>query len=117
MTESAIVAEVLIAVSRLPRSLFHRQNSGRLADARGRWVTFGLEGSGDIMGAYCGWPVAIECKTRSGRLRESQKRFRAAWEAAGGIYLVCRSADDALRGLAALDTTAGDSDPKRTAAG
>jgi len=102
MTESAIVAEVLVAVTALPRSLFYRNNTGKLPDIRGRWVSFGLDGSADIMGAFRGYPVAIECKTRTGKLRESQLRFRAAWEKAGGVYIVARSADEALSALARL---------------
>lgn len=103
MTESAIVAEVLIAVSRLPRCMVWRHNSGKLPDINGRWIKFGLEGSADIIGGYNGRAVAIECKTRKGRLADAQRRFRAAWEAAGNCYIVARCADDALRGLAALD--------------
>ena len=105
MTESAIVAEVLIAVSRLPQTMVWRHNSGKLPDANGRWISFGLVGSGDIIGTHRGWAIAIECKTRSGRLALEQQRFRLAWMRAGGAYIVARSAEDALRGLAALDAT------------
>jgi hypothetical protein len=102
MSESAVVNAVLLAVCNLPGSLMYRNNTGKLRDARGRWVTFGLIGSGDIMGTYHGRAVAIECKTPRGALRQSQRRFRDAWEAAGGVYILARSPADALSALERL---------------
>lgn len=99
MADDGIVPAVLVAVSSLPESLFYRNNTGE-GELRGRWIAFGLRGSGDIMGCYRGRAVAIECKARKGRLAKSQKDFRVAWERAGGLYIVARSVEDAVNGLA-----------------
>jgi hypothetical protein len=102
MSEAAILNAVLLAVCNLPGSLMYRNNTGKLRDAHGRWVTFGLIGSGDVMGVYRGRAVAIECKALGGALRQSQRRFRHAWEAAGGVYILARSPADALAALERL---------------
>ena len=99
MADDGIVPDVLVAVSSLPESLFYRNNTGA-GEMHGRWIAFGLKGSGDIMGCRRGRAVAIECKARRGRLARQQKDFRAAWERAGGLYVVARSVDDALKALA-----------------
>lgn len=64
-----------------------------------RPITFGLEGSGDIMGVHDGEPIAGEGKTLKGAQREAQLRFQRAWEAAGGRYILFRSAEEFLAGL------------------
>lgn len=69
-------------------------------------IKFGLEGSADIIGVHTvtvtaemvgqkiGVATAIEVKTDTGRQRPEQKRFEAAFAAAGGIYILARSTDD-----------------------
>ena len=119
-TESPILAESLCAVSELPRSLIYRNNTGQgwqgkrmdtpvgeyvrvvpgmviLADARP--VRFGLVGSGDMMGTVEGFAVAGETKTLTGPQREGQKLFQMAWQKAGGIYVLARSAQDMVNGI------------------
>lgn len=102
-TETPIMRETLVAVSNLPESMFWRNNTGVAITMDGkRHIRFGLNGSGDIIGALRGRPVAIETKTKDGSLDPDQKRFRRAWEKAGGVYIVARSpaeALDQLRGL------------------
>lgn len=100
MSESAILRAVLVAVSRLPDTMVWRNQTGALRDARGRVVTFGLIGSPDIIGVYQGRALGIECKTQTGRQSDNQHNFERAWRAAGAIYILARSVDDALRGLA-----------------
>lgn len=99
VSESVIVADILVAVSALDGAMFYRNNTGALPNRQGRMVTFGLKGSADILGVHRGRAVAIEAKTPTGRQRTSQVRFQEAWERAGGIYILARSASDALRGL------------------
>jgi hypothetical protein len=99
-TEAAILADILVAVSDLREGFFWRNNSGALPNRQGRMVTFGLIGSGDILGAHCGRAVAIEVKSEAGRQHISQQRFQAAWERAGGIYIIARSVDDVMAVLA-----------------
>ena len=104
MTETAdITVPVLIAVTALPGAMFWRQNTGtfRTMDGR-RVVKVSADGIADVMGAYRGRAVAIETKTQLGTLRITQKRFRDAWERAGGAYIIARSPEEALAALEAL---------------
>lgn len=104
---SDVTVPVLVAVSALPGAMFWRQNTGtfRTMDAR-RVVKVSATGVADIMGCYLGRAVAIETKTSTGKMAVSQKRFRAAWERAGGVYIVARDPVDAVarvQALASLD--------------
>ena len=99
MAEGAVVNEILVAVTKLPGGMFWRNNTGALRDARGRWVQFGLVGSGDILGCYRKRAVSIEAKTATMKQSQAQIRFQSAWEKAGGVYILARSAEDALKGL------------------
>ncbi len=98
--ESDILPEVLVAVTDLPAGMFWRQNTGTFRTMDGkRIVKVSATGVGDIMGCYRGRGVAIETKTLIGEQRKSQILFERAWVRAGGLYIVARSVDDALRGL------------------
>jgi hypothetical protein len=117
-SEKRILNEGLIAVSALPDLLCWRNNTGQawqgtrlnvpvggtlritagmvvLQDARP--ITFGLPGSGDILGVAPGFGFALEAKTDTGRQSDQQKKFQAAFERAGGRYGLFRSADEAVR--------------------
>jgi hypothetical protein len=102
-SETPITRAVLVAVSALPGALFYRQNTGtfRTLDGR-RVVKVAPTGIGDIMGGYWGRAVAIETKTATGKLRISQKRFRAAWERAGNTYIVAQTPEEAVEALHAI---------------
>lgn len=116
-SEKSILNGSLVAVSALPDVLAWRNNTGMawqgqqrpvrvgqtvvvqrgmiiLTDARP--ITFGLPGSGDILGVQAGRAFALEGKTRTGRQRETQMKFQAAFERAGGLYGLFRSEDEAL---------------------
>ena len=116
-SEKAIQNDSLVNLSGLPNSIFWRQNTGQAWQGmrvkcrtgqtvriepgmvvlrQARPIKFGLEGSGDIMGASDGTPVAVELKTVSGRQRVTQGNFQTAWEKAGGIYVVARSPLEAV---------------------
>jgi hypothetical protein len=41
--------------------------------------------------------VAIEVKSATGRLSDSQKEFKARWEREGGMFIVARSIEDLQR--------------------
>lgn len=101
MAESVILHDVILAVSALPRTLVWRNNTGSLMDRTGRWVSFGLPGSGDVIGVCDGVPVAIETKVPKRGPSEQQLRFAAAWRRAGGLYVLAHSAEEALDGIAA----------------
>lgn len=114
-SEKAIMNEVLLDVSKWDDAFVYRNNTGSAwqgerVSARpgtkitiedgmvilknGRPITFGLPGSGDIMGCVAGRPLAIEVKAEKGRQSEQQQRFQAAWERAGGVYLLTRSVEE-----------------------
>lgn len=62
-----------------------------------RPITFGLPGSGDILGVAPGFGFALEAKTDTGRQSDQQRKFQAAFERAGGRYGLFRSAEEAVR--------------------
>lgn len=103
MSETAIMREVLLAISGLPGALFTRRNVGIFRTMDGRKVTVGLPGQADIAGIYKGRAVEIEVKTPLGRLSNHQKAWRLAVERAGGVFVLARTPADALNALAALD--------------
>lgn len=119
-SEKAILNETLVAVSALPETLVWRNNTGTawqgerqsfypgttipvppnvvvLTDARP--VTFGLPGSADIIGVVQGRAVAVETKTSRGQQSEQQVNFESAWKRCGGVYVLARTADEAIEGL------------------
>lgn len=117
-SEHAIQNDTLIAISALPDVMCWRSNTGqawqgqRISRAPGalikvergmcilreaRPISFGLEGSPDIIGVYDGRGFGLEMKAARGSLEVSQHRFRLAWEKAGGLYGVPRSVEEALR--------------------
>ncbi len=60
----------------------------------------------DIIAAYKGRAIAIEVKTPSGRLEESQKEFIEGWtRRGGGVALVARSLDDVINYFCGSETT------------
>ena len=61
-----------------------------------RHVRSAQDGTADIVGCICGAPVAIEIKAGKDRQRESQKDWQQAWEKAGGIYIIGKSAEGVL---------------------
>lgn len=120
MSEKAILNETLVAVSALPETLVYRNNTGQAWQGRrlsarvgqtvvvrpgmtilqdARPINFGLEGSGDIMGAHRARPLAIEAKDEGGGQSAVQVAFQRAWERVGGIYLLVKSAEEALKKL------------------
>jgi VRR-NUC domain len=58
----------------------------------------------DLYAVHEAWGVRcwIEVKTPEGRVSRAQQAWHDAERAAGGIVLVCRSAEDALEQIAAL---------------
>ena len=56
-------------------------------------------GVSDLLCCSSGRAVAIETKG-AGRQQENQRNFQAAWEKAGGLYVLARSVEDVEGGLA-----------------
>ncbi|WP_287028302.1 VRR-NUC domain-containing protein [Herbaspirillum sp.] len=111
--EARIQREVMLALSQAG-CLVWRQNTGQawqgkqLHKARDqitlgqcRPVHFGLcKGSSDVLGIAPGGAfLAVEVKTKTGRVTQEQQNFIVAVNRAGGIGFVARSADDALTQL------------------
>ena len=92
--EADVVAETMLALSRIG-ALVMRNNSGGLRDAEGRLVRFGLRGSADVIACHRGMFVAVECKRKGKRPSPDQVCYANAVRAAGGIYVVVLSKEDA----------------------
>lgn len=99
--ESEILSQILIALGRDPRCFIFRNNTGALPDRHGRLIRYGLVGSADILGCLrpSGRFLAIEVKTKTGIQSTEQQAFQRTLIAAGGIYLLARSVQDALDGV------------------
>lgn len=106
MTESALTRLLLLEASKLGVTLF-RNNTGRLPDATGRWVQYGLAvGSPDLVGwqsvtigpEHLGRTLAVfvgvEVKQPNGQPSPAQRAFLAALQRAGARCGIARSLDD-----------------------
>jgi hypothetical protein len=101
MSEADILAEVLVAVTGLPDACAWRANSGVLLSPDGmRRIRANVTGCADVIGCKAGRAIAIETKTLRGIQRKEQQRFQRNWESAGGLYIIARSAAEALAALA-----------------
>ena len=106
-SESELLKAILQLLRRHPKvALCWRQNSGTFAernrDGTTRYIRANTQrGMSDIMGALMdGRTLAIEVKSRTGRMRPGQEEFLATIRQAGGVAGVCRSVEDAVALLA-----------------
>ena len=106
-SEAEILRAILALLKRHPRvAQCWRQNSGtfqeRNRDGAVRYIRANTaRGMSDIMGVLKdGRTLAIEVKSRTGRMRPGQEEFLASIRAAGGVAGVCRSVEDAVALLA-----------------
>lgn len=95
-TEKATQAAVIHYLT-LRRIFHYRQNSGAYKSETGTFLRYGTKGSTDILAVVNGLYVGMEIKDTKGVLNENQKEFQANLEAAGGMYCVVRSLDDAVK--------------------
>ena len=95
MRKSEIQSRILVALCAgfVGRSLFMRINSGKVRTEDGRWIQLAPSGTADILGTVDGRSVAIECKAARGAQRKTQKTWQAAFERAGGVYVISRDAE------------------------
>jgi hypothetical protein len=103
-TEAEILRAIIQLLHRHPRvAQCWRQNSGtfqeRNRDGSTRYIRANTaRGMSDIMGVLKdGRTLAIEVKSRTGRMRPGQEEFLQTIRQAGGVAGVCRSVDDAQR--------------------
>lgn len=107
-TETHVKADVLTALGgRVDYMVWnHPTGTGRALSPPYPVIKYGLPGSPDIIGVHTvtvtddmvgqriGVAVGIETKhPKTGSQREQQKRFQAAWEARGGVYILTRTAE------------------------
>jgi hypothetical protein len=100
MSETEIMRAIRFGVTEAGLGTLWRNNVG--FDAQNK-IRYGLGlGSADLVGIATGGRfLAIEVKTSEGRLRVEQRAWLRVVEARGGIALVCRSAEEAIRALSA----------------
>ncbi len=108
MSEAVVLAESLIGLTADARVMAWRNNTGTAFTRTGRLISYGLIGSGDILGCVrrvitqdmvgleYGQAFAVETKSARGVHQQSQKRFQAAWERAGGLYVLARDPETAI---------------------
>jgi hypothetical protein len=97
MREQNVQNAILIALQEAyPNGLWCRRNVGAVKTDKG-FVRFGMAGMADISGIVRGEAIELEVKSVTGRLSEAQINWGKAVERAGGIYIVARSVDEALR--------------------
>jgi hypothetical protein len=103
-SEAEILRAIVQLLKRHPRvAMSWRQNSGtfqeRNRDGSVRYIRANTaRGMSDIMGTLKdGRTLAIEVKSRTGRMRPGQEEFLQQIRAAGGVAGVCRSVEDAQK--------------------
>jgi hypothetical protein len=106
-SEADILRAIMALLKHHPRvAQCWRQNSGTFAernrDGSTRYIRANTaRGMSDIMGVLKdGRTLAIEVKSRTGRMRPGQEEFLATIRLAGGVAGVCRSVEDAVALLA-----------------
>ena len=112
MKETPILKRIMLACSTGSVRLW-RNNCGALQDKTGRWVNFGIAspGGSDLIGfktitvgpehlgkRLAGF-AAIECKSKSGRIREKQQIFIDNVKLRGGLAGIARSVEEAKKVL------------------
>jgi hypothetical protein len=97
MRETDIVQQCRLEAHKYGLTLF-RNNSGKLEDKNGRWVSFGVgqPGGSDLIGWHNGTGrfVAFEVKMPGKKAKPEQRNFIAQVIAAGGIAGVIYSPED-----------------------
>jgi hypothetical protein len=97
--ENRIKAEVLKYL-KLRQIKAWSNPSGAVRIRPGKFMSFGLKGSTDILGCLPdGRFLAVECKAEGGRLSPEQRQFLADIKALGGLAIVARSWMDIEAGL------------------
>jgi hypothetical protein len=103
-SEADILRAIMSLLRHHPRvAQCWRINSGTFAernrDGSTRYIRANTaRGMSDIMGVLKdGRTLAIEVKSRTGRMRPGQEEFLQTIRQAGGVAGVCRSVDDAVR--------------------
>jgi len=97
-TANQIISGLLLTIPvKIPGARIWRQNTGAAQTARG-FVRFGLPGTSDLIGILPdGRFMSIEVKAGRDRLSDKQASFLAMINERGGIGIVARDVDEAIR--------------------
>jgi hypothetical protein len=97
-TGTAHKKRILFALGSHPQILAYNAVSGVFFTLSGERVKVGQSGMADIMGSVCVHGLcltfACEAKSGSGKLSQTQIRWKKNWEARGNIYLVAKDGDE-----------------------
>ena len=97
--ESEILSQVLREIGSRTDARLWRSNTG-VATYGTTKVRYGLPGSADLTGVlHDSKRIEIEVKSATGRQSAQQLAFQAMIERFNGIYILARSAEDALKQL------------------
>lgn len=101
LSEKDIERQILEFLETLPDCFAWKQNtvgapsgSGGYRLAKSRFI---FRGVSDILGVFRGRAIAIEVKTRVGKVSPEQEMFMENIRNHGGFAFVARSLDDAIR--------------------
>lgn len=110
--EAQIQQEIMLEISKSPANLVVRRNVGDFRTTDGRYIRIGQKGEADVQGIIgnqcckkCGaeihpLPFAIEVKDATNTQSEEQVNWeKNVWGRRGGLYILARSVEDALKGL------------------
>ena len=98
--ESAVLAEVLQTLHASEKVAWARRMNTGAAMVGNRFVRFGFVGCSDILGQLRdGRLLAVECKSKRGRLEPEQEQFLSLVQKAGGVAIVARNCNDVLNAL------------------
>lgn len=94
-SESRIQSEIMLAAPRFGVRLW-RYQTGKYQLPDGRWVGSGFPGAADLWGIRLrdGKFVAVEVKSKTGRVGPQQAEFLKMIRECNGIAGICRSVDD-----------------------
>lgn len=99
VSETNLLFAIRDALLATRKVILWRNNTGKLADRNGRWITYGLGvGGADLVGLVKGSGrfFAIEVKAEHGELSPEQKAWLDVVERFGGVAGVARSVDEAM---------------------
>jgi hypothetical protein len=107
-SEGQILREIELALSALrrpdgsPVCIVWRQHVGKFMGQSGYVTKVGIEGQADLGGVlFTGRAIQIEVKSETGRLSEAQERWGAAMRRMNALWMVARSADEAVAAVRA----------------
>lgn len=101
LLEKDIQKQILMLLRKHPKVAWvARFNSGTFMDGDRYIMSNSQRGMSDILGMLKGGRLlAIECKSRTGRIQPHQQEFLDLINAGGGLAFVARSVDDVIKNL------------------